>query len=50
MDSRRQEWHGLELVLKLGAMSRRSDLLSILIILAPNHLLNPPNDTKQVAY
>ena len=49
MDPRRQEGHRLELVLELGAMSRRSDLLLVLVVLALDHLLDPPDDTKQVA-
>ena len=49
MDSRRQEGHRLELVLELGAMSRRSDLLLVLVVLALDHLLDPPDNTEQVA-
>ena len=49
VDSRRQEGHGLELVLKLGAVSRRSDLLFVLVVLTLDHLLDPPDNTKQVA-
>ena len=49
MDPRRQEGHRLELVLELGAMSRRSDLLLVLVVLALDHLLDPPDNTEQVA-
>jgi hypothetical protein len=49
MDPKRQEGHGLELVPKLGAVSRRSNLLFVPVVLTLDHLLDPPNDTKQVA-
>jgi hypothetical protein len=48
MDSRRQEGHGLELVLKLGAVSGRSKVFFILVVLTYDHLLDPADDTKQV--
>ena len=49
IDPKRQEGHRLKLVPKLSAVSRRSNLLFIPVVLTLNHLLNPPNNTKQVA-
>jgi len=49
VNARRKEGHGLKLVLKLSGVFRRSNLLFILIVLTLHHLLNPPNNTKQVA-
>jgi hypothetical protein len=49
MDSRRQEGHGLELVLKLSSVLRRRNLLCVLAVLTLDHLFDPCNNTKQVA-
>ena len=48
MNPRRQEGHGLELVLELSAVYRRSNVFFVLVELTYNHLLNPPNNTNQV--
>ena len=49
VDTRRKEGHRLQLVLKLSSVFRRSNLLSVLVVLALDHLLNPPNNTEQIA-
>ena len=49
IDSRRQEGHRLELVLKLSSVLRRRNLLSVLAVLTLNHLFDLCNNTKQVA-
>jgi hypothetical protein len=49
VNARRKEGHGLKLVLKLSGVFGRSNLLFILIVLTLYYLLNPLNNTKQVA-
>jgi hypothetical protein len=46
VDTRRKEGHGLQLVLKLSSVFRRSNLLFVLVVLTLNYLLNPSNNTK----
>jgi hypothetical protein len=49
MDARGQEGHGLELVLGLGSVLRRRNLLCVLAVVTLDYLFDPCNNTKQVA-
>jgi hypothetical protein len=46
VDATRKEGHGLQLVLKLSSVFRRSNHLFVLVVLTLDHLLNPPNNAK----